>query len=271
MFTTIITDCWEPNEALRPITRFNALGLGPTSLLGINSELGLQATVEGGINLIDILDASNGLPGIVFLNVAPRGDKKDGNNGTHFCYFNYKKTLVIATLKGYCLSFIKHLEIADSVEVVELKTVLDFIVNKKLVDQKTANYIVSSQFRSFDFVPRLACWLVDGIKIPSSTLSLTSQFPLPTPSIWCIDAFGNAKSTLLSNKFNFQEGESIKTNLGIFLYYNRLKDIPFGKTAIYTGSSGIGDNRFLELATQGVAGSVSKKLKLKVGDSIVIK
>jgi hypothetical protein len=270
MFTTIISDCYEENEAGRQMARFNSSGLGPTNLVGVKSNFSDHATAEGGANLIDILDATEGKQGIVVLNVAPRGNKKEGGNGTHFSYFFYKDTLVISTLKGYCLSFVKKFKIAQSVGVVELTEVLDFTLKNKLINKELKNYIVKSQFRSFDFVPRLARWIIDGIRIPSKEWSLKHVPEIPG-MIWCIDAFGNTKTTLLSNDLNLVAPKMVETNFGFLKYYDRLKDVPFGETAIYTGSSGIENNRFLELANQGVPGSAAKKLKLKVGDIIKIK
>lgn len=270
MFTTIITDCKEENEKGRQIARFNSLELGPTDLIGIDSNFSDDATIEGGANLIDILDASEGKKGVIVLNVAPRGNKIDGANGTHFAYFFHKDTLVISTVGGYCLSFVRKFGIASRVRLVELKTVLDFAAENRLINENLAKYIVKSQFRSFDFVPRLARWLINNINIPNTHMELSS-YKLPLPSIWCIDAFGNAKTTVLSDEVIFAAGKEVGTTLGKFKFYDRLKDIPYGETAIYTGSSGIGDNRFLEIATQGIPGSAAKKLKLKVGDRIELK
>jgi hypothetical protein len=271
MFTTIITDCKGENEAGRQISRFNSLGLGPTNLVGIDSELSDDATIEGGANLIDILDATEGRRGVFVLNVAPRGNKKDGRNGTHFAYFRYKDTLVISTIKGYCLSFVKKFELTQQVNIVELRDVLEYANNHELITNNLRGYIVKSQFRSFDFVPHLARWLIDGVSVPYRVLHLTS-YVLPPSCIWCIDAFGNCKLTLTNRELPLRVVPcKVSTNLGIFTFYERLKDVPFGETALYTGSSGIGDKRFLEIATQGIPGSTASKLNLKIGDRIEIK
>lgn len=267
MFTTIITDCKGENEAGRQISRFNSLGLGPTNLVGIDSGLDNNSTVEGGANLIDLLDATEGRKGVVILNVAPRGDRRDGKNGTHFAYFYYKKTLVISTIKGYCLSFVKKFELTQQVYVVELRDVLEYANNHELITNNLRGYIIKSQFRSFDFVPRLARWLIDGHLIPHRILQL-STYTLPSPCVWCIDAFGNCKTTILSNEVQLAPGQKIITNLGLYKYYQRLKDVPDGETAIYTGSSGLGDKRFIEIATQNRSGSAAKTLGLKVGDGV---
>ena len=92
MFTTIITDCKGENETGRQVSRFNAYGLGPTTLIGVESTLNGKATIEAGANLIDTLDATEGKSGVVIVNSAPRGhDKKDGENGSSFATFITKK------------------------------------------------------------------------------------------------------------------------------------------------------------------------------------
>jgi len=270
MFTTIITDCWGENEKGRQIARFNSLGLGPTDLIGVSSDFSNDATIEGGADIIDVLDATEGKKGIVVLNVAPRGDKKDGGNGTHFSYFYYKNTLVISTVKGYCLSFVKKFGLAKEVNEVELQDVLAFVHQKGLINTSLKDYIVKSQFRSFDFVPRLARWLVDEVKVPFKKIDLKA-IPSPPECVWHIDAFGNAKTSILSTEVNFKPHQTVKSGLGEFNFYTRLKDVPHGKTAVYIGSSGFGSKRFLEIATQGIEGSAKKALGVKVGTNFEIK
>src|SRR3989344_4523230 len=246
MFTTIITDCKEENEAGRQIARFNSLNLGPTSLIGVDSSFGDIATIEAGANLIDILDATEGKKGVIVVNVAPRGDKSIGENGNSFCYFYYKKTLVISTVAGYTLSFIRNFKVANKVKVLEVQEVLEFMVKNNQITKQLKNHITNSQFRSFDFVSRVARWLIDRYILPSSLVPIA--YSLMPSCVWCIDAFGNAKLTLINQKIKKIINEEINTNLGAFNYYERLKDIPKGETAIYTGSSGLGDIRFLEIA-----------------------
>lgn len=267
MFTTIITDCKGENEKGRQVTRCNSLGLGPTNLIGVDSGLGEIATIEAAGNLIDTLDASEGKKGVVIVNVAPRGNKKDGVNGTLFCYFNYKNTLVISTIGGYTLSLVKQFGLVKKVNVLETQQALEFAVKQKLISKKLSKYIVNTQFRSFDFAPRVAKWLFDGIKILSSAYSLYTIPNIPT-CIWCIDAFGNCKLTITSRDLKLNNKKFVKTNLGTFSFLERLKDIPKVKTAIYIGSSGLKNKRFLEIATQGKPGSAAETLNLKVGSKI---
>jgi hypothetical protein len=264
MFTTIITDCKKENESARQVSRFNSSGLGPTTLIGIAASLDEFATIEAGCNLVDILDATNGMEGVILLNVAPRGDKSDdGDNGTPFCYFYHKKTLVVSTIKGYSLYFAHTFKLFDHVNLMDTKKTLEFLLRGKIINKELVAQIQNSQFRSFEFVPRVAKALIEKENIPFK--KFTPVFKKPQPRIWCIDAFGNAKTTLVSEDLP-ETAKFTKTNFGNLKYYSRLKDIPKGKTAIYTGSSGFGNKRFLEIATQGSSGSAEKSLNVKLGD-----
>lgn len=71
MNTTIINDCWDQNATGRQVSRANALLSGPTTFVGVKNHF------EAAGNLIDSLDAFNGTPGVILMNIAPRnGDAK---------------------------------------------------------------------------------------------------------------------------------------------------------------------------------------------------
>ncbi len=270
MFVTIITDCKNDNERGRQETRFASLGLGPTCVVGVGNGLDQDTTLEASGNLVDMLDASGGEKGIIVVNVAPRGEvKEDGENGSSFAYFYFKNTLVISTIKGCCLSLVKKLKITKSVNLLNLKSALSYAVAKKLIDKDVSSRIVKSQFRSFDFVPRVAKWLLEGNKIPSKKISLEKISSIPS-CIWHIDTFGNAKLTIHSKEFDFKPSQKIDTNVGLLTFYNRLKDVPEKSTGLYIGSSGLDNTRFLEIAAQNVPGSAEKKLGLIIGQKINI-
>ena len=270
MFTVIITDCKADNESGRQIARFNSLDLGPSNLIGVESTFGEIPTIEASANLIDVLDATDGRKGVVVVNVAPRGNKKNGENGNYFCYFYHKETLVISSTVGHTLFFVKIFDICKKINILDTAKVLNYAYEKNLINKNQIEYISRSQFRSFDFVPLVARWLTDNIVLPTSLSAIPKQ-KLPH-IIWCIDAFGNCKLTItnkdqkIPNHFN-KKG-IIRTNLGNFVFYERLKDVPKGKTAVYIGSSGIDNIRFLEIAAQGIPGSAADKLNLNIGDKI---
>jgi hypothetical protein len=268
MFTTIITDCKGENEAGRQIVRFASLGLGPTNLIGVGNGLDFDATVEAAGNLVDILDATQGKRGVIVVNIAPRGNKNDGENGSSFTYFYHNDTLVIASVIGNNLSLAVKLGLINNIKLLDIPEILEHAVFAGLITADMATYIKNSQFRSFDFIPRVALWLLQGTNLPSGNITIEQFSNIPS-CIWHIDTFGNAKTTLLTEELkDVKTKKQFNTNLGLLNYYERLKDIPAGETAIYTGSSGIGNKRFIEIATQAVAGSAAKTLNLKVGDEI---
>lgn len=267
----LINDSRDDNARVRQEIRYaNLFPNSHISFIGVNSGLGPVSTIEASGNLIDSLDALGDNPGLICINVAPRGHiKEDGNNGSNFCYFRYKKILIVSTVKSYNLSLIKKLKLTKTFYILEMDKVLEFAKSQKLIDKKLQNYISKTQFRSFDFQPRVAKWIWEKHKVPTNTSSINKIAHAPT-AIWLIDSFGNAKTTLFSNEIKGQFNKKIITNIGEFKYYQRLKDVPFGETALYTGSSGLGKNRFVEIATQGITGSAAKALNLKVGNKIEI-
>jgi len=275
MFITLINDCSDDNAKARQTTRWSVLFSGiNVSFVGVNSSLGTSSTIEAAGNLVDILDASDGSRGIVAVNVAPRGQiELDGKNGSRFCYFYHKDTLVLSTIKGYNLSLVKKFELTKFINVFETSDVLEFAKKKGLIDQDLENYIGDSQFRSLDFQPRVARWLTEKMDLPSQKISVNELPDIP-PTIWYIDSFGNIKTTLTTKdlrlKVKNEADKIIKTNIGSFKLYSKLKDLPDGQTAAYVGSSGIGKEKFVEIATQNRSESARSKLKAKVGDIISI-
>jgi hypothetical protein len=263
MFVTIINDCRDDNTMGRQSTRVFRLFGGGVSIttVGIGwSEL------EGAGNLIDMLDASDGEPGIILVNVAPRhGRGKKWPNGTPFGYFYYHKTLVVSTIAEECLSLVKKFNLTKSISVTDVATVVDLMIKKKKLDSSLRDRIVLSQFRSYDYVPRLAKWIIDGEKIPHEQLSMNEISEAPK-AVWWVDNFGNCKTTLLPEDINHKVGETRKTKVGDVQCYNHLKDVPNGKAGLIIGSSGLGDRRFIELIVQGT--SAAKHFSLKPGDLV---
>ncbi|MFH1253636.1 MAG: hypothetical protein V1664_04910 [Candidatus Uhrbacteria bacterium] len=259
MNITIINDCRDANAAGRQIARATALLNGPVSFIGITSDL----TAAG--NLIDTLDALEENPGVILVNVAPRnGAAKKWKNGTPFGYFWYKKILVLASIDGFTLSLIKKFGLAETINVFDIPEVLNYLVANNVLPKELETYITSTQFRSYDFLPRAAAFLINGQKLPTTPLSIT-EIPDVPPAVWWIDNFGNGKTTLLPEDLKNQT--SLTTKFGSLPYFERLKDVPDKTTAVITGSSGLGEKRFLEIVVQGE--SAEKKFNLVIGEDIV--
>src|SRR3989344_5487661 len=258
MNITIINDCRDANAAGRQITRTASLLGGSVCFIGVINDL------QAGGNLIDTIDAFEENPGVILVNVAPRNGKaKKWQNGTPFGYFWYKKILILASIDGFALSFVKKFKLVGFINVLNVPKTLDKLIAVGALQKELKDFIVRTQFRSYDFLPRAAAFLVQGKKLPSTRLPIKDIADVP-PAIWWVDNFGNCKTTLLL--------EDIKNNIHLsakfstLSYFSRLKDVPNKKAAILTGGSGLCDKRFLEIVIQG--GSAEKKFNVSIGDCI---
>lgn len=230
----------------RQITRLATLFPGAVvSSVGINN----YKEIEAAGNLIDMLDAGNGEEGIILVNAAPR-HKKNWPNGTPFAYFWYKKTLVVTTIDGYCLSLVKKFQLADSIKLTEVSIVVDAMIKKGLLEENQRDDIVKSQFRSYEYTPRLAKWIKDGLEIPSTDYSM-EKIPDVPAMVWWVDNFSDVKTTILPEEVDFQPGKVIKTKYGEFPCFSQMRDVPVGQKALTIGSSGIGKRRMLEIIILG--------------------
>lgn len=265
-FAININDCRDDNDAGRTETRLAALfgGLHARTIGVIN-------TYETAINLVDVLDASLGLPGIVLVNVAPRnGESRQWHNGSPFGYFQVGKTHVFTTITGYTLSLVKKLNLVKQVQIFDIYTVIESVAGRpeSTVGTKAeARRIINTQFRSFEFLPRLAFWIAGKQwNVPHRTVPM-SEFPALNGTLCWIDKVGgNYKTSSLPEEVGFKPRSTLHTRLGVFPCYATLKDVPDGEAAIVIGSSGYGEQRFLEIVVQG--GRAADRFGLKTGDVI---
>ncbi len=263
MFVTIINDCRDDNTMGRQTTRAAKLfGNVPIHTVGIEwNEL------EGAGNLIDMIDASDHEEGVIMVNVAPRyGRGKKWPNGTPFGFFWYKRTLVVSTIAEQTLSLAKKFELAQELQLTDIATVVEAMIKKGKLNPDMRNIIVNSQFRSYDYMPRLAKWVWEGEEVPSETYSFENVDDVE-PAIWWIDNFGNCKTTVLPGEIGFEPEKTITTKFGDLLCYKHLKDLPNDSAGLIVGSSGLRDRRFLEIVVQGK--SAAEHFGLKVGDRIL--
>lgn len=264
MFVTIITDCHDTATAGRQLTRANAIFDCPANLVGVDFNADYQAAG----NLIDILDACEGTEGVVLANVAPRSGEahKKWPNGTPFGFFYYHNTLVVSSVDGYLLSLVKKLGLAEKVRVFDIPTVMANVPNKLDFYPNQKDYIINTQFRSFEFLPRVAKWIWEKIELPIEELQLVDVKDMDN-QIWWIDNFGNCKTSILPSDIGFEVGKRVKLgNLPETQCYARLKDVPNGEPALVVGSSGVKETRFVEFLLQG--GSAAGKYGLKMGDKL---
>lgn len=259
MNITIINDCRDTNAIGRQIARTASLFDSPVSFVGITSD------IQAAGNIIDILDAIEENPGIILVNVAPRNGKaKKWPNGTPFGYFWYKKVLVLASIDGLTLSLVKKFKLIKIVTILDIPKTLDQLIAGGTLRKNLKGSITKTQFRSFDFLPHVATYLSSGKKLKGKKLYIEDVPDVP-PAIWWIDNFGNCKTTLLQEDVKGKNRFSSKFR-GL-PYFERLKDVPDKTPALISGSSGLGEKRFLEVVVQG--GSAEKEFNISTGDAII--
>src|SRR5260221_1721318 len=152
------------------------------------------------------------------------------------------------------LSVGKKCSVASSLRLTDVATVVDEMIKKGKLDSSLRERIVKSQFRSYDYMPRLAKWIMDGEEIPSENYSFAKVEDVPH-SVWWVDNFGNCKTTILPEEINHIPGKVIKTKVGDIMCYEQLKDVPNDESGLTIGSSGLGEKRFLEIVVQGNSAS----------------
>lgn len=251
----IITDCYDENAQMRQIGRIASFmpAIGNIAFCGVNS------TLEAGGNIIDALDSFASRSGLVLVNVAPRGVKEQDArwNGSQFGYLWVNNSLVFGTIDGYTFSFLQ--------KVLGRKLRINVLDIADIAGKRVAD----SQFRSFEFMPKIALRIFQGIQLPVK--DSVSEIPILPGAVWWVDNFGNLKTTLLPREARFKPGRKLlvqtsRGNYGITCL-EKLSQVPDRQLGIVVGSSGYGKRRWLEIVLQG--GSASRNLWLTSGDKIV--
>jgi hypothetical protein len=269
MFFEIITDCKDDNALSKVGSRTKALlPEAQVGTWGIGTNFDQYNSLQAAGFLLDLIDATMGRKGILIANVAHRhGDSKKWENGTPFCFFSYKDTIILSSIEGHTLSLVKRLLLVNEVSLMDIPTVLQAAVKAGEVTSEEADDIARTQFRSYQFLPRAAYWLIkNAFQLPYEAYAL-KDIPSASNKVWHIDNFGNVKTTLLPEEIDFQPNKEIQTKLGKLICYERLSHVPNNSPALIIGSSGIGNKRFLEIVVQG--SSAAKQFNLKIGDDII--
>lgn len=258
MFITIINDCKDDNARSRQESRVASLTGTTPSFIGVDSD------IEAGMQLIDVLDATEGREGFILVNVAPRGGHtKKWENGTPFAYFKYKETLIISSIDGFVLSGIKQFTDTTTLKLLDTHS-SSFVMQKaEFIDDIAAEHIPQSQFRSFDFTPRVGVFLMQGNELPNEPYPIENIPTLP-PAIWHIDNFGNCKTTLTPE--TIASNEVLETRFGVYQYIPQLRNLPDNTSALIRGSSGLGKIRLLEFVTQ--RGNFAAIHTVRIGDDV---
>lgn len=262
MYITIINDCSDDNVMTRQTTRAISLFNAPTSVVRVAND------IEAAGNIIDILDAAEDRKGIILANVAPRSgaSQKKWPNGTPFGWFKYKNTFIGSTIDGLTLSLVKKYNLTNVVHVFDIPTVIAYASEKGLLTEEYHKSIPKSQFRSFDFLPRVMHWIYEGHEIPVEDHPI-ADFPDAPNTVWWVDNFGNCKLTFTPEEINHTHGTEVETEFGKIMAYTSLKDVPDRQPGLTIGSSGLDSRRFVELVVQGA--SAAEKFNIHTGMKIL--
>ena len=246
----IVSDCG--GQAMsRMMTRYLAL-FSNAACVGYES----SSLVEASGNLVDALDALMGHEGAVVCNSAPRRDAL-GTNGSAIVYGTVGKVTVVSTVG--VLGFLKRLVPDFTARALDM----DAFMRMKCGNKS----LTTHNFRGLQVIPFVLQFLKIGHDL-SKVSTPHDKFPTMEPCVWLIDTIEgrptNLKLSILrSEALWFVPGNAVWISLGEtdpkeLRCYERLTHIPEGGIGIYEGSSGLGDDRFLEIAVMG--GSAAETL-----------
>lgn len=260
---TYISDCRDDNTKGRLLARVSTYFPGSNVMF-----VGVRDDIEAAINLVDVVDAYEGRKGVILLNVAPRHGlaQKKWPNGTPFGWTKIDNIDVFTTIDGMSLSLIQKL----TGKKVEVKVYdIPKTVPHMDLEPEVQNRIIHTQFRSFDYLPRLAAAIMEGKALPVT--EIFDKVPEMPPMICWVDSFGNLKTNVLPEEIGFElKREVIFRVSGHKQFrlpcYERLKDIPDNYVALTVGSSGMAQKRFIEIMQQG--GSSAESLGVGSGTEL---
>jgi hypothetical protein len=249
MQVTIISDCADSNAKGRQEIRYKSLMGGNANL----NFIGVSHDLEASGCLVDALDAYQDNPGIIVVNVAPRGNKDKYPNGIPFCFAKVGNVTIVGTPN--CFSLAKKLGLMSEIFETDV-----YDVCKQFLPEEEAKRISESQFRSYEYLPHLTNWIFQGKNVKANS-GLIHDFGADD-FVWYVDCFGNCKTTIV-----YQHNQDLRTSASDYDFVPRLADVPKdGKPYFIKGSSGHKNQRFIEIVVQNK--SASSILNLKVGDRI---
>lgn len=261
MMISYISDCRDENARGRLVARVGSFFKGGVNFVGVANEF------EAAICLVDVLDAYDGEEGVVFSNVAPRNRRaKKWVNGTPFGHVKVGRVDVFTTVDGMVLSLLQKL----SGKKLEVRVYgIPETVKKMELGGELREKLIKTQFRSFEYLPRLAREVRRGVELGGEVWSEVPEMPA---AVCFTDCFGNVKLSLTSEEVGLGAGEMKRVCLGENVVelkcYERLKDIPDGEMGLTVGSSGLGAVRLCEVMCQG--GSAAEKTGARSGMGVEI-
>lgn len=257
---TIITDCFDENAKGRQVARFASLF--PSSTIQL---LAVKSDVQAAWFLLDTCDSFLDGNHLVVVNVAPRdGKSKKWENGTPFGYFEYDGYTILSSVDGYTLSLVKKFWILKDFFLFDIPSVLEVAFENEEIGEEEKEYIKNTQFRSFEFLPRVAAWISEeSFEIPQKRYNI-SEIPDIWNRIWHIDNFGNCKTSIIASEFKKEDLSDPRFENIAFKKY--LKQVDSGELAFVEGSSWFDLDRFIEIVKNW--GDAGDTLNLYIGDEI---
>lgn len=257
---TLITDCSDENARGRQIARYASLFPSTTIQL-----LAVKSDIQAAWFLLDVCDSFLDGNHLVVVNVAPRdGEWKRWENGAPFGYFEFDGHTIISSVGGCVLSLVKKFEILKNFYTWDIPTLLEEAFIAEEVSEEEKEYIKNTQFRSFEFLPRIAVWMAEkSFEIPSKRYNI-EEIPDIWNRIWHIDNFWNCKTTILASEFKKENITDTRFEHSTVKKY--LRQVDTGELAFVEGSSGFDTERLIEIVKNWA--DAGDELNLYVGDEI---
>jgi hypothetical protein len=257
---TLITDCFDENARGRQTARYASLFPSATIQL-----LAVKSDIQAAGFLMDICDSFLDGNHLVVVNVAPRdGNAKKWENGTPFWYFEFDGHTIISSVDWYVLSLVKKLQILKQFFIWDIPTVLEQAFLEEEVSEDEKEYIKNTQFRSYEFLPRVAVWMAEkSFEIPQKRYNI-EEIPDIWNRIWHIDNFWNCKTTILASEFKRENISDVRFENIEFKKY--LKQVNSEEKAFVEGSSWFDTERCIEIVKNWW--DAGDTLNLYIGDEI---
>lgn len=255
------TDCIDGNARKRQKLRLGSLLPNyDVKFFKLNKKNRIP-TLTGAVDMMDAVRLGKERNLFVF-NHAPRTNTKY-KNGEPFYFAYLGPSIIIGTISSFCM--LKHLGVLGEVFFLPINEVC----SKYVEYDDEVERIYSSQFRSYEYIPYLAKFLVEGKYGDKQNSELEDC--ITQEQVWFVDCFGNIKTTIPGCRvLDVKNGTPVTFGELTFPFYKNFSEVPVGSTAFILGSSGYGTlekNRFVEIVNNGDNAAV--ELNLKKGSFIV--
>jgi len=149
---------------------------------------------------------------------------------------------------------------------MDIPKALDEMITNGFISDSLRENITNTQFRSYEFVPRVAKYIYDNKDVTSEKIDIGGVDDMPKV-VWWIDNFGNCKTSILKDELNIDSDGFVETKIGKLRFFEKLKDVPNKEAGLVVGSSGFMDKRFIEVVAQGKR--ADQHFDLSVGSEIL--